>query len=359
VLGTLGLVAIAIMALSIVDAFLARTERLENRAEADRLASAGRGLMEKGRPLDAVSQFKAALAVERENPEVWLALGQAQLAAAQFSEAEATLTELLRRDSTAGAANLELARVLVKEGRIEDAVSAYHRAIYGHWDREGEKNRVSVRFELVNLLARQRSKEELLAELLPLLDVAPDDIAVQKHLGLLFLIAGSAPRAAEIYREILRHHPEDADAYAGLGESEFARSNYLAARSDFQMAANLRPADTEISGRLTLANEVLALDPMRRGIAPEEQYRRSVTMLNLAAAAVTRCAGVVPGEEQDAMDRAQKAAKTSSRPAKLSEAVENNLNMAEQLWKIRQQKCKQAPAPEEEPLRLVLAKIAQ
>ncbi len=358
-LGTLGLVAIAIMALSIVDAFLARTERLENRAEADRLASAGRGLMEKGRPLDAVSQFKAALAVERENPEVWLALGQAQLAAAQFSEAEATLTELLRRDSTAGAANLELARVLVKEGRIEDAVSAYHRAIYGHWDREGEKNRVSVRFELVNLLARQRSKEELLAELLPLLDVAPDDIAVQKHLGLLFLIAGSAPRAAEIYREILRHHPEDADAYAGLGESEFARANYLAARSDFQMAANLRPADTEISGRLTLANEVLALDPMRRGIAPEEQYRRSVTMLNLAAAAVTRCAGVVPGEEQDAMDRAQKAAKTSSRPAKLSEAVENNLNMAEQLWKIRQQKCKQAPAPEEEPLRLVLAKIAQ
>ncbi|MGA3203249.1 MAG: tetratricopeptide repeat protein [Bryobacteraceae bacterium] len=359
VLGTLALVGVAVVGLSIADAYLARMERQENRAEALRLAAAGRGMVEKGRPLEAVSEFKAALAIERDNPESWLALGQAQLAAGELEGAEETLTELLRRDSTAGAANLALARVLVKEGRVTEAVSIYHRAIYGRWERDAEANRVSARFELVNLLAEQGSKEELLAELLPLLDVAPEDVGVRKHLGRLFLIAGSATRAGEIFREILRNHPEDADAYAGLGESEFARGNYQTARGDFQAAANLRPSDLEISRRLELSNDVLALDPMRRGIGPVEQYERSVRMVELAKSAIRQCSSTLSPLEQDALDEAQKAETKRVPSAQMSKALEENLNLAEQLWKIRLEECKRATTAAEEPLRLVLGKIAQ
>jgi tetratricopeptide (TPR) repeat protein len=352
VLVTLGLVALAIVVLSQVDTFLARTERQENRADAERLASAGRALLGQGRPVEAVSQFKGAIAVQRENPDYWLALGQAQLAAGELPAAEATLTELLRRDSTAGPANLALARVLLKEGRVTDAISAYHRAVYGHWEHDAEANRVGVRFEVVNLLVQHGTKEELLAELLPLLDIAPNDLEVRKRLGRLFLTAGSAARAGEIFREILRQHPQDPDAYAGLGESEFARANYQTARSDFQMAANLRPSDEQIAARLQLCSEVLALDPMRRGLPPEEQYRRSVNMLEAAGAAIERCGKAVP-------DEAEKAMKSKVRTGHMSEAVEANLDLAEQLWKVRQQECKQAPNAAEEPLRLVLGKIAQ
>lgn len=356
---TLGVVLISMVALSAVDAFLARTERSENKAEADGLSRDGRTLMEQGHPLEAVAQFKAALAIERDNPASWLALGQAQFAAGQLSDAETTLTELLKRDSTAGAANLALARVLVKEGRITDAVSTYHRAIYGRWDRDAESSRVSVRFELVNLLAQQGSKEELLAELLPLLDVAPDDVALRERMGHLFLLAGSATRAGEIFREILRQHPQDADAYEGVGESEFSRGNYQTAHSDFQAASNLRPTDQEIRSRLDLTAQVLALDPMRRGLGPEEQHRRSMKMLSMATAAIARCAGKLSQPEQDTVDEAQAAMKARISASHMSEAVETNLDLAEQLWKIRQQDCKQAPTAEEEPLRLVLARIAQ
>jgi tetratricopeptide (TPR) repeat protein len=345
VLGTMGLVLLAIVALSGVDTFLARTERSENLAEADRLAAAGRA----AKPVDAVAEFKAAIAIERENPDYWLALGQAQLAAGQLADAEGTLTELLRRDSTAGAVNLALARVLVKEGRITDAVSAYHRAVYGHWDRNAEASRTNVRFELVNLLAQQGSKEELLAELLPLLDVAPDDLELRERLGHLFLTAGSAPRAGEIFRDIIRKHPQDADAYAGLGEGEFARGNYQAAHQDFQIASDLRPSDEGIKGRLDLSTEILALDPMRRGLGLEEQYRRSVKMLEVASAAVARCSG-----EEIPKTVAQRVGS-----AGLSAALDSNLNLAEQLWKMRMQECKQGPSGEQEALRLVLARIAQ
>lgn len=359
VLVTLGLVALAIVALSAVDTFLARTERQENHAEANGLAAAGRELMQQGKPAAAASQFKAALSIERENSQYWLALGQAQLAAGELKDAEATLTQLLARDSTDGPANLTLARVLVKEGRITDAVSAYHRAIYGHWDRDAEANRVSVRFELVNLLAQQGSKEDLLAELLPLLDVAPDDLEVRLHMGHLFLLAGSAVRAGEIFREVLRQHPQNADAYAGLGESEFSRGNYLTAHSDFQIASNLRPSDKQIAGRLELCWEVLALDPLRRGLPLEEQNRRSVKMLEMSLAAIRRCAAKVPDLDQDTVDDAQQAIKSRVSPAHMSETVETNLDLAEQLWKIRQRLCKQPSSADEEPLRLVLAKIAQ
>lgn len=354
-MGTLALVLIAIVVLSGVDTFLARTERSENLAEANRLAAAGRA----AKPIDAVADFKAAVAIERENPGYWLSLGEAQLAAGQLTASERTLTELLRRDSTAGAVNLALARVLVKEGRITDAVSAYHRAIYGHWDRDAEKNRVSVRFELVNLLGQQGSKEELLAELLPLLDVAPDDLTLRTRLGHLFLSAGSAPRAGEIFHDILRKHPQDADAYTGLGEAEFALANYQPAYSDFQIALGLRPSDGEIQKLLDLTGQVLALDPMRRGLGPEEQYRRSLKMLDLASAAITRCSGRPSPLDEDVIDEAGKARTRRVGSARLSAALESNLNLAEELWKIRQQECKQPATAEEDALRLVLAKIAQ
>lgn len=349
VFGTLGLVVVAILGLSAVDTFLARMERNENRAEADRLRTSGEALMQQGKPAAAAAQFKAALAVERESPKAWLALGQAELAAGEYAEAEATLAELLRRDSTSGEANLTLARVLVKEGRIPEAVSTYHRSIYGHWDNQAETNRVAVRKELVALLAQHGSKEELLADLLPLLDVAEDNLEERKHLGDLFLKAGSSQRAAEVFREVLRGHPQDADAYDGLGQAEFLRGNYLTALGDFETASNLRPLDKDISARLRLCSEVLALDPMRRGIGPEEQYRRSVKMLEMATAAVDRCGGAVPPDIQ----------KAKAKPGHISEAVEENLKLAEDLWKIREQGCKQAPSEEEEPLRLVLARIAQ
>jgi hypothetical protein len=48
-----------------------------------------------------------------------------------------------------------------------------------------------------------------------------------------------------------------------------------------------------------------------------------------------------------------------AKASELSAAVESDLNLAEELWKIRQQECRQASTAEEDALRLVLARIAQ
>ena len=110
------------------------------------------------------------MSIERGNRDYQRTLAQAQFAAGKNADAESTLTDLLRTDSSDGLASLMLARVLEKEGRFVEAVSYFHRAIYGQWSEDAAGNRLRARFELIDLLAQQNSKEELLAELLSVQD---------------------------------------------------------------------------------------------------------------------------------------------------------------------------------------------
>lgn len=116
-LRTLGLVALAMGAMFAADTFLAKSEEAESRIEADRLFKLGQSLLAQGHNADAVDRLKDAIAIERDNRDYQRALAQAQLAAGQPVDAEATLTDLLLNDSTDGPANLAMGRVLVKEGR--------------------------------------------------------------------------------------------------------------------------------------------------------------------------------------------------------------------------------------------------
>ena len=85
-----------------------------------------------------------------------------------------------------------------------------------------------------------------MAELLPLQYEAPDNLQTRKRIARLYLLAGSPSRALDLFKEILRQQPQDFDAYAGLGEAEFARGNYRTARTNFMVALRLKPADEEI-----------------------------------------------------------------------------------------------------------------
>jgi tetratricopeptide (TPR) repeat protein len=367
-LGTFAVVLLAIAALFVVDSFLAKTERSESDAEAARLFQEGQRLRQEGRSEDAVHQFQAALSIARGNRDYHIALAGALSEAGKLINAESSLSDLLQQNSTDGEANLLMARVLVKQGRIPEAVSYYHRAIYGQWKQDAAGNRARTRFELVDLLARQNSKEDLLAELLPLQEEAPHDPDqqkdTQKRIGRLFLAAGSPARAAEVFRDVLQRSGDDPQARVGLAEAEFAQGNYRAAESDYLAAARLKPDDDADRKRAKVSRQVLELDPMQRGIGPAERYRRSAKLLEMALEAAARCGGSAPQPSQDQASQeltasAKKALNRHVSPSAQNDAFEDNLDMAEKLWQWRNKECAQ-PAPEaDEPLALVLVKIAQ
>jgi tetratricopeptide (TPR) repeat protein len=361
-LRTFGLVALAMGALFAADTFLAKTEEAESRVEAARLFDLGQRLLDQGHGAEAVDRIKDALEIERGNRDYQRVLAQAQLAAGQAADAETTLTDLLLSDSTDGPANLTMGRVLLKEGRMREAISYYHRAVYGQWKDDAEGNRLKVRFELIDLLAQQDSKEELLAELLAVQDQMPHDPAARLRTGRLFLAAGSPARAAELFRGVLREDLDDAavsaDAFAGLGESDFARGDYRAAQGDFEAALRLNPALQANEGsaaakRLDLTSRVLALDPAVRGIGAAERFRRSRILVQMAFDAAA-CLGP---SSQELLDEAAKTLKARVSAAGEDEATETNLDLAGQLWQARKSGCKPGPDPDD-PLGLVVAKAA-
>lgn len=357
--GTFGLVFLGIAVLFAVDTFLARTERTETQVDAARLFEQGRVSMQRGENEKAIEALKEAISIERGNRDYLLALAQAQSAARKTADAESTLMELLQSDSTDGLPSLIMARVLVKEGRFAEAISYFHRAIYGRWNEDAAQNRLRARFELIDLLAQRNSQEELLAELLPVQGQPRLDLRARTRIGRLFLLAGSPARATEVFRGILNDAPGNAEAYAGLGEAEFARGNYGAAQRDFQTTLRLAPNDQATRRRLDLCNELLILDPTMRGLSPMERFRRSVRLVELTLDDTRRCTGQNPSPElQELLDKAKTALKAHVGAARQSEASESNLDLAEQLWQTRKKEC-QSPPPSDSPVALVVARLAR
>ncbi len=356
-IGTFGLVFLAIALLFTIDSFLAKTEQAESRAEGARLSRQGQALMQQGKNGEAIARFQDALAMERGNRDYLRALAQAQLAAGKIPDAESTLTDFLQSDSTDGLASLLMSRVLVKEGRFAPAISYLHRAIYGDWDRDAAGNRLRARFELIDLLASRNSKVELLAELMAVQDQIPPDLEMKR--GRLFLQAGSAAHAADVFRELLLDDPANADAETGLGEAEFARGDYHAAERDYQAALRIAPDHAEARQQLDLTSEVLELDPTIRGLGPAERFRRSLKLLQLTVDDAHQCVGQTPPPDlADLLDRAEAALKARVSPAGQSEAAESNLDVDEQLWQARKKSCRSAPDADS-PLALVQARIDQ
>ncbi|MGH9646654.1 MAG: tetratricopeptide repeat protein [Bryobacteraceae bacterium] len=359
-IGTFVLVFVALAALFAVDTFLVRIERAEDQAEATRLVAEGRAMMQGQRYAEAAERFKDAISIDRNNRDYWLALADALLAAKNFMEAESALDELLQRDSTDGDANLAMARVLVGESKIAEGISFYHRAIYGRWTTNAAQNRLKARFELVDLLARQNAKAELLAELLPLQDEASFDLQTRTRIGELFLAAGSPARAADVFRDIVHRDSRNADAYAGLGQAEFASGDYQQAEADFLDASRLKPDDADIRKRLELCEQILSLDPTRRGLASNERYERSLKLVSLALDQIKPCLLTPPpGPAQELVDAANKTLKARVAELRQNAATDSNLDLAEQLWKARGKDCGSSTPASDDPLSLVLAKIAR
>src|SRR5665213_464769 len=150
-LTTFGLVALAIAALFAADTYLARMESSESAVEATRLFNEGQAMIARGDNLGAIERIRDALSIQRTNRFYQETLAETQLAAGKTTDAEATLRGLLESDPTDGQANLIMGRVLAKEGRFPEAISYFHRAIYGQWGEAAPQNRLQARFELIDL----------------------------------------------------------------------------------------------------------------------------------------------------------------------------------------------------------------
>jgi Flp pilus assembly protein TadD len=289
----------------------------------------GRRLVDQGRLPQAVAEFRAALLLERGDPETEQALAFTLQQLGRFEESESYLRDLLQRDPANGPLNLALARIraATPDG---DARRLYQRAIYGEWPDAQSLERLTARFELAAYLRKSGSREELLAELLRLkAEVAADDVVSARRLADLFVGAGDAQQAIAVMHTAADAAPSDVALLEQLAATEADAGLPVAARRTLRRALALQPQRTDLRERLAIVDRVLALHPALPNLRLTTRTRRARDLLAAVVAETESCAagdGAAGGLRRAAQTR------LSRRDLLTAEAAEENLSTATELW---------------------------
>jgi tetratricopeptide (TPR) repeat protein len=195
-----------------------------------------------------------------------------------------------------------------------------------------------------------------LAELISLEAEADGDAALRHRIADLFLVSDSPARAATVYRTLIEENPDDAPAWAGLGEAEMQRGDYRAARTAFMQAA-MHHAGDATGSRLVLLNEVIQLDPTPRRLPTAEKFDRSLRILALAKgdleAQLEKRPSAANAETADLLKAAANPPRTAT-----NETAEQNLDLATKIWKLRVSLFGSSTAPDLEALKLTMERLA-
>jgi tetratricopeptide (TPR) repeat protein len=349
-----GMIA-ALLVLVFLIGILHYSYRSKRGERAEQYFKTGSALLQQERNQEAVEQFRNAVSISPDNQQYRVSLGLTLVKTGHPDEGAVYLNEVLKRDPNSGVANLGLARIAAAHGKRSDAITYYHRAIYGTWPPGDETNRSEARFELADYLKKSGLQKEAIAELLAALEQARNNGAAKKRIAGLLLEYGLPRQAADVFRDVLRTNIGDPQAEAGLGMAELALEDYRAARNAFRNAVRLDPSDQQSPRELELVEQVMALDPNVGGLRVSERYQRSVEVLRETLQVEEQCvaAGNDPG-----VDAARKALAHRPRRGEIDDATEMDLDLAVRLWKAAKNLCP-APAQKSEALDRVLARLTR
>ncbi|MEO8595430.1 MAG: chloride channel protein [Candidatus Solibacter sp.] len=301
---------------------------------------AGEALMAQGRALEAAEQFRSALSISHSVADR-LALGLALVEAGRQSEAGDYLRDVLQVNPHSGPANLGLARVVASEGSEAEAAVLYRRAADGVWPKEEQENRLKARLALVESLNHTGKRSTAQAELLLIVAEAPKDTTIRKDLANRLVAFNLQREATVLLRDVVQREPNDGDAWAALGQAEFALGDFAAAREPFQKAVEFGAAD-KVTREAAIAERILDLNPMLPGLNSRERYSRSMRVmqgvLDSLDACVTDGKGFPSDLEMD-VRRTRTALSRRGRPASFSDAVDSNIDLAQTLWTQRARVC--------------------
>lgn len=360
-LGLILTVAGIMLALFALDRFLAAVEQNELASEAQSHYASGQQLLAAGRAADAVDQLRRAHALARDHRTYQLALAQALLGAGRLTEAESNLRYLLDRDSNDGPTNLTMARLMARlmarAGEAVEAEAYYHRALYGTWP-PGTSSK-GVRMELIDFLVKEGAHKELLPELLLLQDESGGQQWVDEKLARLFMAAGSPGRAIDVYRTLIHQHPDDSDAYRGLGETELAQGEFQAAQASFVRALRVAPGNEQLIKLFHFSSVLSGLDPTPRRLSSREKFDRSNRILEMTEAELAACGQPQLHPEVAALISQSGLLRTQKIKGPVTnEMSESRLGLAERLWETRNAACTHRPAADD-PVPLLMHKLNQ
>jgi len=149
-----------------------------------------------------------------------------------------------RGDTSASLAGLfRVYRATNRTAEEEAALRAYLKAA---------PNDDAPRFELGRMLLAQGKNEEAAQEFAAI-RARRSDPETLRQLGGLFFAAKDYPQAVEIYRDLAAKAPQDADLHHRLGSALISTKDYAGAEKELIAAANLEPRNPDYLSSLAIA----------------------------------------------------------------------------------------------------------
>jgi tetratricopeptide (TPR) repeat protein len=324
---------------------LASYYHAQERHRAETYFQQGEALVSAGRVEQGVDQYRSALSLAPRNDRYQVALATALFKLGRLDEAEAYLTDLTLEQPNDAVANRMLAQIAERQGRTDEAVTFYHRAIYGYWAQNPRQNRIETRFELVTVLMRAKQKQQASAELMQTVADAPDQPAVEDRVGNLLLDLGYPSNARDVFREVLARSPKDAGAALGAAQASFALGDFRSAGEEYRRAVRLNPENQAARARQAETEKILADDPTVPTLSASERYARSRALAEAALASMEQCLPLDSPEAQTFVAWMNQF--PAARPARATSITPAVLQLAQQAWAERLRLCGPPPADQE------------
>lgn len=167
---------------------------------------------------EAIKEYKAALALDPQNPDVMLELGSVYRRAKLFAEARELYEKLIAADPNNARAYGNLGNVYLDEGNIEAAVANYEKAAARSSDKEAAaQNFLNAGFQS----AARGNYEKAIALYRRALELTPDNPLAYTDIGWSLLGMGKTQEAIEAFEKALKLNPsKEVTEYTRKGLSE-------------------------------------------------------------------------------------------------------------------------------------------
>ncbi|MEO8598104.1 MAG: chloride channel protein [Candidatus Solibacter sp.] len=322
--------AITVAAVLIVSGlvFWQRSRRSDLGLEAYRT---GERLLAQGRVDEAVSSFRNALAQSPLDVKSRAALGLALVESGHFEDASSYLSGVVKLEPQNGPVWMGLAEIALAAGDKRQATERFRQALSKEWPPREESRRKRAQLKYAALLSDAGKRGEAISLLLAMIEQHGDDPPTGKEAADAVRAIGSPEQVESAYAALSRHFPADASVWLKLGDARFAAENDQPALDAYRQAAKADPESAETNGKVARLEEILDLDPTRRGLAVRERARRWDEILRRVLAAVSAC-GASPEVE--------KAAPLLKKRSVSLELSDQKMQTALSIWRAAPAPCK-------------------
>ncbi len=331
----LPVLALCTFAALVLIAGLVVWQRSNRMQSAENAFNAGKAQLAKGRTIEAVQDFRSALASNPADNRTRIALGLALIEVGNSTEAAAYLEQAFKLDPNHGPAQAGLARIARGAGDLTRALNWMQTALAAKWSSQESAARVEAQLEHALLLYQAGKKSQATTSLLSLIEQSGDFPEAGEKAAQAIRQFDSTTRTEEAYALMAERFPANSAVWSNLGDLRFSNGKETLALQAYREAARLSPDSYSITASLAMVEKVLKLDPARRGLSLRERGRRWNEILAILIEQTSAC-----GESP----QYQVARRLLNKKTLSIEGLDEKMAAVLELWQSTPAPCNQDPA---------------